>query len=122
MGKDHYRFAEFEFYTKTGEICSQGRSQHLPDQVAKILGALLIAQGELVTRDELEETLWPDKAYGDLEGGLNAAMRKLRQALADDGAEPRLIGTLPKRGYRLLVPVEQVDGIGYGPGAPMALT
>lgn len=119
-----YRFAEFEFYSKTGEICSQGRSQHLPDQVAKILGALLIAQGELVTRDELKEILWPDKAYGDLEGGLNAAVRKLRQALTDDGAEPRLIGTLPKRGYRLLVTVEQVDGSAPTTvtGAPMALT
>ncbi len=55
------------------------------------------------------QALWPDKVCGDFEGGLHAAVRKLRRALNDDGSEPRLIGTLPRRGYRLLVPVTVVE-------------
>ena len=101
-----YRFAEYEFRGKTGELWRRGQDLHLPDQAGKVLLTLLCASGDVVTREALKEVLWPDKTHGDFEGGLNAAIRKLRQILEDDGAEPRLIGTLPRHGYRLLVPVE----------------
>jgi len=103
-----FRFAGFVFDARTGELRSQEQSLHLTDQAAAVLLALLQANGEMVSREELKRILWPDKTFGDLEGGLNTAVRKLRQALGDDGAEPSLIGTLPKRGYRLLVPLETV--------------
>ena len=119
-----YRFEDFEFRERTGELWRSGTDLHLPDQAAKVLLALLRAPGEVVTRDELRQVLWPDKVCGDFEGGLHAAIRKLRRALEDDGAEPRLIGTLPRRGYRLLVPVMiQEDRPGSGamaPGEPIA--
>jgi len=102
--KLRYRFADFEFHERTGELCRKGKTTQLPDQAGLVLSALLRASGEVVTREELRKVLWPGKVFGDFEGGLNAAVRKLRRALEDDGSEPRYIGTLPRRGYRLLVP------------------
>jgi formylglycine-generating enzyme required for sulfatase activity/DNA-binding winged helix-turn-helix (wHTH) protein len=107
-----YRFAEFEFHAGTGELHAHGRSLPLPEQACRVLMALLGSDGEVVSREELHRLLWPDRAYGDFEGGLNTAVCKLRQVLADDGAEPRIIGTLPRRGYRLLVPVEKASAGG----------
>jgi formylglycine-generating enzyme required for sulfatase activity len=113
-----YRFASFEFREKTGELWRSGLDLHLPDHAGQVLLALLQASGEVVSRESLKGLLWPDKAHGDFEGGINAAVRKLRQVLADDGAEPRFIGTLPRRGYRMLVPVESCeDGPGDDAGA-----
>lgn len=105
----YYRFDGFEFRERTGELRRDGQAIRLPDQAGKVLLALLRVPGELVTREQLREFLWPDKVSGDFEGGLHAAVRKLRRALDDDGSEPRLIGTLPRRGYRLLVPVAQEE-------------
>jgi formylglycine-generating enzyme required for sulfatase activity/DNA-binding winged helix-turn-helix (wHTH) protein len=105
--QSHYRFADFEFFGESGELRHRGHDLQLPYQAGKVLNALLNAGGTVVTRDQLQQTLWPDRSFGDFVGGLNTAVLKLGQVLADDGAEPRIIGTLPKRGYRLLVPVEQ---------------
>jgi formylglycine-generating enzyme required for sulfatase activity/DNA-binding winged helix-turn-helix (wHTH) protein len=102
----HYRFDHFEFRERTGELWRNGEGIRLPDQAGLVLLALLRAQGDMVTREELKQLLWPGKLSGDFEGGLHAAVRKLRRSLEDDGSEPRLIGTLPRRGYRMLVPVE----------------
>jgi formylglycine-generating enzyme required for sulfatase activity len=104
-----YRFDGFEFRERTGELWRNGEGLRLPDQAGLVLLALLKARGELVTHDEMRELLWPGRISGDFEGGLHTAVRKLRRALADDGSEPRLIGTLPRRGYRLLVPVEAAE-------------
>jgi formylglycine-generating enzyme required for sulfatase activity/DNA-binding winged helix-turn-helix (wHTH) protein len=118
-----YCFAEFEFRARTGELRRQGQDLRLPEQAGKVLLSLLRASGEVVSREELRRTLWPDKTFGDFEGGLNAAVRKLRLVLEDDGSEPRLIGTHPKRGYRLLVPVTVLEesGAGYPPPARAVL-
>jgi len=102
-----YRFAEFEFHARTGELHGSGRSVLLPDQACRVLLALLDSEGEVVSREALRGIIWPGRSYGDFEGGLNTAIFKLRQSLEDDGSEPRIIGTLPRRGYRLLVPVEK---------------
>jgi formylglycine-generating enzyme required for sulfatase activity/DNA-binding winged helix-turn-helix (wHTH) protein len=104
-----YRFDAFEFRERTGELWRCQEDLHLPDQAAKVLLALLQTPGDLVTREELRQVLWPDKVSGDFEGGINSAVNKLRRVLDDDGAEPRLIGTLPRRGYRLLVPVAVLE-------------
>lgn len=104
-----YRFDGFEFRERTGELSRGGAGLRLPDQAGIVLLALLRAQGDLVSREEMRRLLWPGRVSGDFEGGLHAAVWKLRRALDDDGAEPRLVGTLPRRGYRLLVPVETAD-------------
>jgi hypothetical protein len=59
-----------------------------------------------VTREELRERLWPNDSFGDFDQGLNTAINKLREALADSAANPQFIETLPKRGYRFTHPVE----------------
>jgi len=105
--QSRYRFADFEYFS-SGELRRSGRDLPLPFQAGQVLHALLSAGGEVVTREQMRQVLWPDRAHGDFDGGLNTIVCKLRQVLDDDGVEPRLIGTLPKRGYRLLVPVEQV--------------
>lgn len=104
-----YRFVDFEFREKTGELSRKGETLHLQHQAGLVLQALLHARGEMVSREELKETLWPGKVSGDFESGLNVAVRKLRVALNDEGANPVIIGTLAGHGYRMLVEVEVLD-------------
>jgi len=73
----------------------------------RVLGLLLERPGELITRDELREALWPPGTFVDFDHGLNAAVRKLRDALGDSGTNPRFIETLARRGYRFIAPVDR---------------
>src|SRR5207237_343576 len=66
---------------------------------------LLERPGELVTRNELCQKLWPDGTFVDFESGLNTAINRLRSALDDSAEEPRFIETLPRLGYRFICPV-----------------
>ena len=90
----------------------------LQEQSFQILAALLERPGKLVTRDVLRERLWPDSTFVDFEKGLNIAVSKLRQALGDSADQPRLIETLPRRGYRFIGPVELVDSGSQVVGLP----
>ena len=65
--------------------------------------------GELVTREEIKQRLWPNDTVVDFDQGINAAIRRLRQALGDSADNPTYLGTVARRGYRLLVPVEAVE-------------
>ena len=62
--------------------------------------------GDLVTREELRQKLWPSDTFVDFDTGLNSAIKKLRDALCDSAEEPRYIETLPRRGYRFIAEVE----------------
>jgi formylglycine-generating enzyme required for sulfatase activity/DNA-binding winged helix-turn-helix (wHTH) protein len=104
-----FRFADFEYRGRSGELFRGGQAIHLPKQAALVLQALLEAGGGIVPREALKDLLWPGKVSGDFEGGLHVAVRKLRAALGDEGANPVLVGTLPGRGYRLLVEVETIQ-------------
>jgi len=99
-----YRFASFELDTHNRELRKEGRKIRLPEQPMQVLEMLLERRGNVVTREELKQKLWPDVNVGD-EQSLNAAVGRLRGALGDDADNPRFIGTTPKRGYRLLVEV-----------------
>lgn len=92
----------------SGEIERAGVRERLPDQVVEVLRALSTRPGTLVTREELVARLWPKTTYIDTDAGLNSAIKKLRAALGDDADHPRFIETLPRRGYRLVAPIEQV--------------
>jgi TolB-like protein/DNA-binding winged helix-turn-helix (wHTH) protein/Tfp pilus assembly protein PilF len=94
---------------RSGELWKQGRKVRLEGQPVRILICLLENPGELVTRDELRQRLWPADTYGNFEDGLNAAVKRLRQALNDSAGNPRFIETLPRRGYRFLPPVQTVN-------------
>ena len=108
------RFGVFEVDLCAGELRKQGIKIKLHDQPLKLLVVLLERPGELVTREQICQRLWPADTFVDWEVGLNSAVKKLRDALGDSAENPRFIETLPRRGYRLIVPVipaEQLGGV-----------
>jgi len=99
------RFAEFELDLRTAELRKRGLRLRLQEQSFQVLAMLVSRPGELVTREELRQKLWPADTFVDFDHGLNAAVNKLREALSDSASAPRFIETLPKRGYRFLFPL-----------------
>ena len=104
-----YRFGLFEASPSSGELLRQGVRVRLQDQPFRVLCLLLERAGEVVTREELRQTLWPADTYVEFDGSLNAALKKLRSALGDSSDNPIFIETLPKRGYRFIAPVAVAD-------------
>ena len=99
-------FKDFEANIRTGELRKRGRRVRVSEQPFQILTMLLERPGDLVTREELQKRLWPADTFVELDLSLNAAVKKLRQALGDDAENPRYIETLPRRGYRFIAPVD----------------
>jgi TolB-like protein/DNA-binding winged helix-turn-helix (wHTH) protein/Tfp pilus assembly protein PilF len=114
------RFGVFELDTPSGELRRHGLKVRLPDQAFQILQMLLSRPGEVVTRDELQQRLWTADTFVDFDGGLNSAIRKLREALDDSAENPRFIETVPRHGYRFVasVAVPDADPV-TPPAAPM---
>jgi Tol biopolymer transport system component/DNA-binding winged helix-turn-helix (wHTH) protein len=96
------RFGPYELDVRSGELRKGPTRLKVPDQSIAILRALVERPGELVTRDELRQRLWPANTFVDFEHGLNAAVRRLRDALNDSADAPKFIETLPRRGYRFV--------------------
>src|SRR5262245_1173874 len=103
------KFESFEFYFRSGELCEHGRKVKVQGQPVQILVMLLERPGELVTRDELRNKLWPGDTFVDFEHSLNAAVKRLRHALDDSAENPRFIETLARRGYRFIAEVAVVE-------------
>jgi Tol biopolymer transport system component/DNA-binding winged helix-turn-helix (wHTH) protein len=103
---DRARFGPFEVDLHTHELWKFGTRLKLVGQPFEILTVLLSRPGELVTREELRDRLWPSDTFVDFNHGLNAAVNKLREALSDSADIPRYIETLPRRGYRFVAAVE----------------
>ncbi|MBL8291162.1 MAG: PD40 domain-containing protein [Bryobacterales bacterium] len=99
------RFGVFELNSAAGELRRNGIRLKLGEQPLRILQCLAERPGEIVTREELQRLLWGEAAFVDAEHGLNAAINKLRESLADSAATPRYIETVPRRGYRFLAEV-----------------
>jgi Tol biopolymer transport system component/DNA-binding winged helix-turn-helix (wHTH) protein len=96
------RFGAFEADLRTQELRKHGIRLRLPNQSFQILAMLLERPGQLVTREELRERLWPADTFVEYDQGLNAAVNRLRDALGDSAEKPRFIETLPRRGYRFI--------------------
>src|SRR5580698_4395576 len=110
------RLGVFELDLRAGELRQDsGAVLVLADQPLQILRILIEADGEMVTRDEIRQRLWPDDTIVEFDSSINNAIKKLRRALVDSGDEPHYIGTIAKRGYRLLVPVERIGAEADGP-------
>jgi len=105
-----YRFGPFELSERDGEVRKHGVRIKLQEQPFRVLLELLASAGMLVTREELQQKLWPADTFVDFDVGLNSAIRKIRQALGDDADHPRYIETAAKRGYRFLAPVNRTTG------------
>ena len=103
------RFGAFEVDLRSGELYKHGTRLKLQDQPFQVLALLLEHAGDVVTREDLHQKLWPADTFVDFDTGLNSAIKKLRDVLADSAEEPRYIETLPRRGYRFIAHVENGD-------------
>jgi Tol biopolymer transport system component/DNA-binding winged helix-turn-helix (wHTH) protein len=100
------RFGPFEADAEAGELRKGGRVIRIQEQPFQVLVALLDRAGEVVTREDLRQRLWPNDTFGEFDQGLNTAVNKLREALGDSAASPKFVETLPKRGYRFIHALE----------------
>ena len=103
------RFESFEVNLISGELYKQKERIRLPEQSFQILAMLLRRPGEVVLRGDIQKRLWPNDTVVEFENSINAAVKRLRVALGDSADQPRYIETLPRRGYRWMVPVEFID-------------
>src|SRR5947209_2061 len=99
-----FRFATFEADARSGELRKGGMRLKLSGQPFQVLVLLLEHAGDVVTREQIQQALWPGDTFVDFDHSLNAAINKLRAALGDSGANPRFIETLARRGYRFIAP------------------
>src|SRR6266853_4656288 len=101
------RFGSFEVNPRTGELRKQGIRIKLHEKPFQVLLALLEHSGEVVTRKELQERLWPGDTFVEFENGLNNAISRLREALGDTAESTSFVETVPRHGYRFLAEVSQ---------------
>jgi DNA-binding winged helix-turn-helix (wHTH) protein/tetratricopeptide (TPR) repeat protein len=101
------RFGIFELDPVAGELRKDGLKLKLQGQPLQVLEALLEQPGEVVTREELRQRLWPSDTFVDFEHNLNSAVKRLRETLGDSADNPRFIETLPRHGYRFIGPVQE---------------
>jgi len=109
-GSQIIRFGTFELDVRAGELRKQGVRVRLQDQPLRILEMLLAHPGDLVTREELRDRLWPSDTFVDFDHGLNKAINKLREALDDSAESPRFVETVPRRGYRMISGPDKAPG------------
>jgi Tol biopolymer transport system component/DNA-binding winged helix-turn-helix (wHTH) protein len=96
------RFGIFELDLNAGELRRNGAKMKLQEQPFQVLAKLLERPGEIVTREELHGKLWPADTFVDFDHGLNAAIKRLRDALGDSAENPRFVETMARRGYRFI--------------------
>jgi Tol biopolymer transport system component/DNA-binding winged helix-turn-helix (wHTH) protein len=114
------RFDRFQVDLSSGELLRSGERVPIQEQPFQVLRLLLEAEGRVVTREELRAALWPEDTFVDFERGVNTAVKKVRQALEDSADSPRFVETLPKIGYRFMVPVAWAPDAGkVSPQVPM---
>jgi len=104
-----FRFGLFEAEPARSTLTRNGVRVKIQDQPFQLLLLLLERPGEIVTRDELRQSLWPEGTYVDFDGSLNVILKRLRAALDDDPDNPRFIQTVPRRGYRFIAPVSVIQ-------------
>ena len=102
-------FGPYEMDQAAHELRKNGLRIHLQDQPWEVLCALLEQPGEMVSREDLRQRLWPDGTFVDYEHNLNKVVNKLREALCDSAENPRYVETVARHGYRFSAPV-QLDG------------
>src|SRR5260370_17347050 len=99
-------FGPYELDLRRGELRKEGRRIRLQEQPFQILRMLLESPGEVVSREEIRKHLWPDDTVVEFDHSINAAVKRLRDALRDSADQPRYVETLARRGYRFVGAVE----------------
>jgi DNA-binding winged helix-turn-helix (wHTH) protein len=117
-GNSLVRFGTFEADLRSGELRRNGARVRLQEQPLRVLAMLLERPGEVVTREELHGRLWSSDTFVDFDHGLNAAIKRLRDALGDSAENPRFVETLARRGYRFIAPVENSKQPALSPPVP----
>src|SRR5260370_25064865 len=102
-----FRFGAFQLDLRARELRRNGIKVRVPDQSIQVLAMLLEYPGEVVTREEVHQRLWPNGTIVEFDHSINAAIKRLRQALEDSAEAPRYVETLPRLGYRFIGAVEQ---------------
>src|ERR1017187_3736136 len=100
------RFSVFELDLAAGELRKNGAKLRLQEQPFQVLALLLERAGDVVTREEIRQKLWPADTFVDFDHSLNAAVNKLREALGDSASSPRCIERLARRRYRFITPAQ----------------
>jgi DNA-binding winged helix-turn-helix (wHTH) protein len=103
------RFESFELDLDTVELRKNGRRIRLQDQPGRLLALLAGKPGELVTRTEIQKTLWEEGQFVEFDHAVNTAIKKVREALDDDPDNPKILETLPRKGYRFIALVEWIE-------------
>jgi DNA-binding winged helix-turn-helix (wHTH) protein len=101
------RFGVFELDLSAGELRKNGVKLRLQEQPFQVLAMLLERAGEVVTREELRQKLWPSDTFVDFDHSLNTAVNKVREVIGDSASNPRYVETLARRGYRFIAPVHR---------------
>ena len=114
------RFGVFELDLKSGELHKSGQQVALQEQPLQILRMLAEHAGAITTSEEIRQRVWPNDTLVEFEHSIHAAINKLRKALGDTADEPKYIETVPRRGYRLMVPVEWVAAENSSDTSPSA--
>src|SRR6185295_6618620 len=114
------KFGSFELDVRLRELRTGSTRVRLQEQPFEILRLMLERPGDVVTREQLRQRLWPAGTYVDFEHSLNAAVKRLRAALGDDADNPRFVETLPRRGYRFIARLDTSSTLGT-PGTPGTL-
>jgi cholera toxin transcriptional activator len=112
------RFGVFEVDLAARELRKSGRRIRLQDQPFQVLVTLLENAGQVVTRDDLRQKIWPADTFVDFDHSLNTAVNKIRESLGDSATSPRFVETLARRGYRFIAPVDGAQYPSRPNGAP----
>jgi len=115
------RFGIFEADLQTGELRKRGARVRIQGQPFQVLTVLLTRPGELVTREELQRTVWAADTFVDFDHGLNKSINKIREALGDSAESPRFVETVARRGYRFIADVAVVDLESAAPDAEIVV-
>ncbi len=99
-------FGDFEFDLQAGQLSNAGTPLHLDEHPLRVLALLVEHPGQIVTREQLRERLWPSGTAGDVDRGLNAVVKHLRDALGDAAERPKFVETVTGRGYRFIAAVD----------------
>jgi TolB-like protein/DNA-binding winged helix-turn-helix (wHTH) protein/Tfp pilus assembly protein PilF len=115
-----YTFGPYRVDFESYEILKHGIRLRIQNQPVRILRMLIERPGQLVTRQEVQEELWPGLSAVETDDNLNSSMKKLREALGDDAAKPLYIETVPRKGYRFVAPVQVETPVGPVADKPVA--
>ena len=118
MTRQVLQFGDFEMDLRSREVRKAGVRVRLQDQPFHLLAMLLERPGDVVTREEIRDRLWPDGTFVDFEHSVNAAIKRLRAALGDTAEDPHFVETLPRRGYRFIAALDGATGSGRADASP----